>query len=142
MDIGNVYGQIDHTQTVFSGSNYVQFVVIPLVLIICIGLGLYGYYHSRSLSYRITYLMCIVGFGIYGYHIFTGTYEDEYREKVEEEEFYTEGDEIELFSDLESDVINVIKVDDTYYYINTSNDTFSKLDTNFFENRMMKMKES
>lgn len=139
-ELGSVYGEIS-SQTYLVTKTVIHIGVVCLVFLYLCYLGYKWYKRVPSDSLLIIgFYFFITGLLFVGIVNNTYTYEDVYLDKYIESPYYEEYDNIQLYADLETDKINVMKVDDTYYFM--SGDNWSKLDSTFFENKMMELKES
>lgn len=139
-NLGSVYGEIS-SQSIIASKTYLHIGVLVVVFLGLCYLGFKWFKESpQDKLLVIGFYFYITGFLLIGIVNNTYTYEDAYLDKYMESPFYEEFDDMSLYADLETNKINVIKVDETYYYI--SGDNWSVLDSSYFENRMMTLKES
>lgn len=139
MDIGNIYGQIDKYDTLVPSNAYLLISILLLTSLIVIGWLIQTRKNVYLFNKQKIAILYLVMSCLYSVNIFSTTYEDVYVDKLSKTEEYTPESDIELYADLENNVINVIKIDNNYYFYNGNN--LSPLNKNFFENRMMKLKE-
>lgn len=138
MDIGNIYGQIDKYDTLVPSNAYLLISILLLTSLIVIGWLIQTRKNVYLFNKQKIAILYLVMSCLYSVNIFSTTYEDVYVDKLAKTEEYTPESDIELYADLENNVINVIKIDNNYYFYNGNN--LSPLNKNFFENRMMELK--
>lgn len=139
-ELGSVYGEIS-SQSYLVAKTAIHISAVCLLFLYLCYLGFKWFKESpQDKLLIIGFYFFITGFLLVGIVNNTYTYEDVYSDKYRDSPFYEEYTEMNLYSDLKTNKINVAKFDDTYYYIN--GDNWSVLDTNYFENKMMELKQS